>query len=95
MHWARMLSSGSPWPDALSTPLSIRPSRSVVSAASPCARRSAMSWSTRPFMKAWSSSTRRCARIFSRVWIGSCRARAWASARVRTIASTNGCGVSR
>ena len=31
MHWARMFSSGSPSPVCLSTPVSIRPSRSVVS----------------------------------------------------------------
>ena len=46
-------------------------------------------------MNAWSSSTRRCARILSRVWIGSCRIRACDSASVRTIACTNGCGSSR
>ena len=46
-------------------------------------------------MKAWSSSTWRCARIFSRVWIGSWRIRACDSASVRTIACTKGCGVSR
>ena len=37
MHWAPMFSSGSCSPLCLSTPVSIRPSRSVLSAASPCA----------------------------------------------------------
>ena len=62
MHWARMFSSGSFSPVCLSTPVSIRPSRSVVSTVSPAgpssaARRSAMSRSTRSFMNAWSSSS--------------------------------------
>src|SRR5215204_2565843 len=39
MHWARMFSSGRVSPVCLSTPVSIRPSRSVLSAASPMARR--------------------------------------------------------
>ena len=96
MHCARMFSSGSFSPDCLSTPVSMRPSRSVVSPASPVrARRSAMIWSTRSFMNAWSSSSCRFARIRSRVWTGSCFMRFWDSARTRTMASTNGCGVSR
>jgi hypothetical protein len=76
-------------------PVSIRPSTSVVSAASPCARRSTMSRSTRSFMNASSSSRWRSARTFSRVWMGSWLARAWDSASVRSMASTNGCWLSR
>ena len=92
MHWARMFSSGSRSPVCLSTPVSIRPSRSVVSPARPASRRrSAMIWSTRSFMNAWSSCIWRCARMFRRAWIGSCRARFCESARLRVIASTNGC----
>jgi hypothetical protein len=95
MHCARMFSSGSRSPDFLSTPVSMRPSRSLLSAALPSERRSPMSLSTNSFMKASSAATRRRARTLSRDWIGSCRACACDAPRARIIAATKGCSVSR
>ena len=94
MHCARMFSSGSFSPLCLSTPVSMQPSRSRV-LVSPDARRSRISLSTVAFMNALSRSYCRSLRFCRRETAAGCVLRDCDVARVRTIAWTNGCGVSR